>query len=344
MAPQGSPAIWLHAGLPKCGSTTIQRAMADHDGAYLAQGLCYPRAHREAGGYRSHRPLAFTPAGKIAGMVDDIAAEAAGCRHVLISCEDFAGALPAGNGKPLVEALNARFGAGNVTVLCYVRNVFDFIESAYAQFLAGGLFRIDRGRFFSEGQPDIRTFLRHFEALKGFPLDSLSGYAALIRGSFPANRVMLRSVEPADLAAEGLVADLCGVIGVTRCGAPADRNRRMDPAVVAALNFAQAEFPQAGFWPVRDAFRSFVEAAGFSRQAPFRHPDFCVDEALHRRIADRCDAERARLPELFDTPTDGLLDDRWQPVDPGAQLTGAEKAAIRDFLARAIAGRADGRP
>jgi hypothetical protein len=65
---------------------------------------------------------------------------------------------------------------------------------------------------------------------------------------------------------------------------------------------------------------------------------------LHRRIADRCDAERARLPELFDTPTDGLLDDRWQPVDPGAQLTGAEKAAIRDFLARAIAGRADGRP
>ena len=44
--------------------------------------------------------------------------------------------------RKLIRGLNERFGAKNVSFLFIIRNHISFIESAYAQFLKGGLFRV----------------------------------------------------------------------------------------------------------------------------------------------------------------------------------------------------------
>ena len=329
------PTVWLHVGLPKCGSTAIQRRFADHEARFAEQGLCYPKAHRTPDGYRSHRPLAWARAEGLPGMVSDIATEAQGARAILISCEDFANALPGGLARPLVAALEAQFGADNLRVIVYARNLFDLVESAYAQFLLGGLFRLDRPSFFANGAPSLRRFLDAFEAAKGFPLYALAGYARLIQSTFGAQRVSFRSVEAQDLDHADLVEDLCAVMGIRPEGTAQRLNQRADPGLIAAFQYAQTLIPAQQFDHVRDQFRAFRFSATSSAQAE-RDPSLRTDAELHAAMCARIAEDQETLAELFDTRIDGLVADRWRPAETALALDARAQAEVRAFMARLL--------
>ena len=333
------PAVWVHVGLPKCGSTTVQRYFAAHADQFRAQGLCYPETGRSTGGYRSHEPIARTSQADLPALVAAIAAEAAGCDRIFLSCEDFANALPLGNGAALVAELNRVFGADQVRVLAYFRNVHDFVASCYAQFVMGGLFKINAGRFF-QGAPDdpaatdLAAFVAAFEALKGFPLYSLRGHAEQIARHFPDNAVVLKSIERMDIGEGGLIGDICRTLGVEVLEMAPAQNRRVSNLLLAAALSARRQVSTEAFRRLRPHLQRLVNGPKWAARAGFDRADLHVDAALHARIAATIAAERATLAARFATGTDGLAEDRWHPSTGQDVLTRAEEAQIRRLIAR----------
>ena len=332
----GGMTVWVHVGLPKCGSTTVQRYFSAHAEEFRAQGLCYPETGRSKGGYQSHEPIARAPQEALPAMVEGIAKEAEGCDRILISCEDFANALPAGNGTALLAELNRVFGAGQVRVLAYFRNVHDFVESCYAQFIMGGLFRINAGQFFQGAATDLGAFVAAFEALKGFPLYSLRGHADLIARHFPANAITLKSIERADIGEAGLIGDICRMLEVAPLEAPPAQNKRVSNVLLAVAHAARRQVSNEDFRRLRPHLAKMVSGPRWAARAGFDRADLHVDAALHARVAATVAAERADLAARFATGIDGLAEDRWVARTGQETLTKAEEAQLRRLIARQL--------
>ena len=49
--------VYVHVGMPKCASSSVQAHFHKHYGHYHRQGLLYPRTACQKADYRSHRPL-----------------------------------------------------------------------------------------------------------------------------------------------------------------------------------------------------------------------------------------------------------------------------------------------
>jgi len=325
--------VWVHVGLAKCGSTTIQCHFAANDAAYAAQGLCYPETGREPAGYRSHRPLVGATQ-NIGPLLDDLQAEAAGCDHILVSNEELSAPLPRGNGPAFVNALNDRFGSENVRILAYFRNAYDFVESAYAQFVKAGLFHISPDQFFGSASPDLDRFLDMFAAKKGFPLYSLMGHAAQIIAAFPRNHVQFRSLERMDMDGRDLVGDLCALVSVRPVAEPVRQNRRDPELLTVVQHHAQTIAARDAFLRARPQLARFVrDRSQADRAATFRSSALRIGPDLHARIKPMIEAETANLARFFSTGVDGLVQDRWTPDGGSDTLTAAEKAAIGDILA-----------
>ena len=326
--------VWVHVGLPKCGSTTIQRYFSEHAGAFRTQGLCYPETGQSKGGYRSHEPLARAPKDALPALVQAIADEAKGCDRILISCEDFANALPVGNGEALIAALNRLFGPDQVHVLAYFRNAHDFVESCYAQFIMGGLFRINAGHFFEGKATDLCAFVAAFEALKGYPLYSLAGHADLITRHFPDNRAVLKSIERADIGQDGLIGDICHTLDVTPLESAPTRNQRVSNLLLAVAHSARRQVSNEEFKRLRPHLARMVRGPKWAARAEFDRADLHVDAALHDRIATTISDEKAALVARFATRIDGLTEDRWHPRTAQDALSRDEEAQIRRLIQR----------
>lgn len=326
--------VWVHVGMPKCGSTTIQRHFSAHAEAFRAQGLCYPETGRSKGGYRSHEPIARANPSQLAALVQAIRHEALGCDRILISCEDFANALPAGNGAALVAELNRVFGAENVRLLAYFRNVHAFVESCYAQFIMGGLFRINAGHFFKGEATDLAAFVAAFEALKGFPLYSLIGHADLIARHFPGNRITLKSIEAADTGADGLIGDISRTLGVEPVAEVKAQNTRASSLLLAAAHHARRQSSIDEFRRVRPHLQRLVNGPKWAGRGGFDQASLHVDAALHARIVACIAAEREALAGRFASGIEGMCEDRWVLRDGQDSLTPAEQADIRRLIDR----------
>jgi hypothetical protein len=330
----GKVTVWVHVGLPKCGSTTVQRYFSAHAEAFRAQGLCYPETGRSKGGYRSHEPIARAPQEALPALVEAIAREAKGCDRILISCEDFANALPLGNGAALLAELNRVFGAGQVRVLAYFRNVDDFVESCYAQFIMGGLFKINAGHFFHGAATDLAAFVAAFEALKGFPLYSLRGHADQIARQFSDNAVVLKSIERADIGEGGLIADICRTLEVAALEAAPAQNTRVSNLLLAVAHAARRQVSPDEFRRLRPYLAKMANGPKWAARAGFDRADLHVDAALHTRVAATMAVERADLAARFSTGIAGLSEDRWVARTGQDALTEAEVAQIRRLIAR----------
>ena len=321
---------FLHVGLPKCGSTTLQRHFARHEAAHLEHGVLYPETARSPVGYRAHRPLLLAGR-RLPELARGIAEEAAakGARTLVVSCEGFSAALPGDQRGPAAARALADATGGPVRVIAWLRHPADLAVSAFAQFADEGLFGVDRARFWAGGEGSVARYLRAFREARGRDLLSPLGHARAVADAFPGHEVTLRSAESADLG-RGLLADFCAAFGVPRLPGPARRNRRLPARATALIVEAQERHGPAAYKSRRAALLPWLAAQsedGFD-PARLRLP---APEQL--RLNDLLRAERPALAALFATPVDALTAPRDPAPGRAEWLAQAEVAALARRMA-----------
>ena len=304
------PQIFVHVGLPKCGSSSIQAYLADHDLAHACQGVVYPSAGRSPHGYRSHRPLQQVPPGELAGQLEQMAAQAPGARAIVISCESWADMLPGGIAPALASALDQVFGARQVTVLAWFRNPVSFLESAYAQFLLGGLLNVPKPAFFAPDTPapDIDRFVTAATQVKGFaPYDYL-GWIQALESIFEGMRIVPRSMARGDLPQGGLIGDTCRVLGLPVRAVDPRHNTRRSATSLLALQYAQTQMPPRVFARQPQLVQQFeLSTAATWGPQDQRHRDLHVGRDLLASLKAQITQDRSALERRFATPVEELL-------------------------------------
>lgn len=130
--------ITLHIGLPKTGTTSVQRHLLANRSTLAAQGICYPAAgcgrriahHDIADACKRFRPLW----GGLRDLRTQFDAEVAPFDRVIVSSEGFQSV----RGYPGVVAFfgapgGSRRGACRIRTICYVREFLETASSDYAQ-------------------------------------------------------------------------------------------------------------------------------------------------------------------------------------------------------------------
>lgn len=329
-----TPQIFVHVGLPKCGSSSIQAYLADHDLAHACAGVVYPSAGRSPHGYRSHRPLQQVPPDALAGQLEQMAAQAPGARAIVISCESWADMLPGGIAPALAPALDQVFGARQVTVLAWFRNPVSFLESAYAQFLLGGLLNVPKPAFFAPDAPapGLDRFVTAATQVKGFAPYDYPGWIGALEHVFAGMRIVPRSMARADLPQGGLIGDACRVLGLPVRDVDPRHNTRRSATSLLALQYAQTQMPPRAFASRPKLVQQFeLSTAATWGPQDQRHRDLHVGRDLLARLKAQITQDRSALERRFATPVEGLLR---LPEDAGPlsrrALDSAEQAEVLD--------------
>ena len=148
--------LTVHAGLAKCGSTSIQWLLAAYAPRLAARGIHVPLAATRTAGGRCHNNLVWEEMGNAnyrardggwRALAEEIARSSAD--RFVISAEVMTGPWARG---PCVRRLVELAAAArlDVDVVGYVRPQWRQIESHYSQFVARGLSTVDFDRFATE--------------------------------------------------------------------------------------------------------------------------------------------------------------------------------------------------
>lgn len=324
--------IVLHVGLPKCGSSSIQAHMADNADAYRAAGVCYPRVHRLADGYRNHLPLARLRAAELAGALEDIRREAAGCHTIVLSCEHWTNALPGCNLPALCDAISQAMPRHEIRIVAYFRSPFDFVESCYAQFIRAGLMGVSRPEFYADGAPSIERFLHRFEETRGHPLWSVVGWAAAMRARTQGARTSLRSMEAGDLGASCVVTDFCGFLGLPKPDVAPRLNTRLSNRKLAELEHAQTLIDNDTHMAGREDMIAHDFGACRAND-PQRCTSLHIGAHTARSIGLSLKRERDVIARLFDTRADALCAVPARDWRRDTLLSTEDKARIACYVA-----------
>lgn len=237
--------VYLHVGMPKCASSALQSLLHKNDALHRTEGLCYPVTYRETGGYFSHRPLHQLQEDEVSAAVELIATEAAErkCDRVLISSEEFVNSLwDRKITGAVINSLNARFGVENVRILMLFRNPFNFVESVYAQYLRGGMFRTPDGAFMKSIDNKISGFASNFRQRNGFDFFSFRDFIERIRSHAPDNSFVLLSTERKDWDGQDILDILCQRMGITRGRVAVASNDRYSETALLLLHYARLTY------------------------------------------------------------------------------------------------------
>ncbi len=321
---------WLHVGMPKCGSTTLQRHFAEHDAAHLAHGVLYPETGRSPDGYRCHRPLMLA-GDDLPRLAAGIAAEArrTGAARLVVSSEGYAASQPGDDRGPAVARALAEATGAPVRVVAWLRHPGDLAVSSYAQFVKAGIFGVHRHRFWTGGPGSVARYLAAFEAARGRDLLSALGHAEALLEAFAGHEVVLRSAEAADLGRD-LLEDMCAFFGLPRLGGPARRNTRPPERATALISEAQERHGPRAYDDRRAALTPWLIAQDRSGFAPAR---LRLSAAATERMNALMDRDRPALRALFATPVDAMTAVR--APDPGEDvwLTDPEIAELERRMA-----------
>lgn len=233
--------VYLHVGMPKCASSTLQSFFHCNDTLHRSEGLCYPLSYREKAGYFSHRPLHHLSLSEVAGAVDEIADEAAdaSCDRILISSEEFVNSLwDRDITGYIIDALNARFGLKNVRILVLFRNPFPFAESVFAQFLKGGMFRTPES-FLKSRSNGIIGFSTDFRVRNGFDFFSYTAFVERLRFYAPYNSFEMLSTERADWQGADILEVLCQRLKVSKGEPNVSSNERYSGTALHLMHHAR---------------------------------------------------------------------------------------------------------
>jgi hypothetical protein len=211
--------IYLHIGLGKSGSSTIQHFATANTERLRAAGLIYP-------GLTGRSPEHHMELGQVARMAQQGAAlppPFAALREAilrnegesyLISSEFFLRHNAAASARNAL-ALRDFLGTVPVRVLVYIREYPPWVESLYAQ-------KTKRG----ENADDMDAFIRK-RAIRQ-KVSILAGLRPWVE-VFGAGNLRLRSLNPGNLVGGDLVEDLLAAIGVTEKMPPFRRANESPP-------------------------------------------------------------------------------------------------------------------
>ena len=237
--------VFLHIGMPKCASTSVQNFFHRNDEIHRRNGTCYPRLYREESGYFSHRPLHDLSVDAFEAAVNDIRREAIehNCHNIFISSEEFLNSLWDREATfSLISTLNRAFGAKNVRILSLLRNQVELVESSYAQFLYAGMFRIDESSFFLSDNTEILGFMNWFKRVNGFNFFSYSDFIGRFRERVPENPFDVYSIEREDLGGRDIIQVLCDKLKLPYPQEIGAVNERVSDRALLLIRYAISRF------------------------------------------------------------------------------------------------------
>ena len=253
--------VVLHIGTHKTGTTALQATFAAGRAALAARGLVYPVLDGpEAGHHRLVTPWIDLghrgydgPAG-IALWQALVARHAAGPGTLVLSSEGFSRARPRAVDFAGLAGLVADFDRR--TVVCYLRNQADYIQSIYLEVLKRGRW-INFDRFVADCLAE------------GFAGGMFLDYATLharVRAGFAPAEIRFLAYEDAVRHPGGIVRHFLAAIGSDAAPPIATRsNVSPGPVALWAARRARARAgglrPRVGTAATRAAFRAEVAAA-----------------------------------------------------------------------------------
>lgn len=200
----GPGMIYLHIGLGKSGSSTIQHFATANADRLRAAGLVYPSVK----GRSPEHHMELAQAARMAQQGAALPPAFAALRETilrnegesyLISSEFFLRHDATGSARN-AAALRDFLGTAPVRVLVYIREYPSWVESLYAQ-------KTKRG----ENTDDMDDFIRNRSITR--KVSMLAGLRPWVE-VFGAENLRLRSLNPANLVGGDLVEDLLAAVGV----------------------------------------------------------------------------------------------------------------------------------
>ena len=327
----------VHAGTPKTGSTTLQRALAALDPHLRERGIHVPAAARDEPGLARHANLLrrlsgyrYAPEkGEWRALVEEVRASDA--RVFVISDEAFGQRPPSGIHRAIAE-LAARCGL-EVDVVAYVRPQCQYLESLYAQDVKGGFVEKPFGMYTGDAFA-MRPVARH-------PWLDYGRAFAPWRAAF-GDRVAVTPFEPSRLPG-GLVAHFLGLLGCGElAGAVPDirANTRIGAKELEVHRLTTMALRRAGrrepWWDLErlHGLRELVAGdRAFAGLSAVRAQDLMERFGAANAAFARDWGISAEGVLFEDSPVDGLARPniaRW------GDLTSHERAAVREYVREVV--------
>lgn len=329
--------VTLHIGFPKCATTSVQHMMAENYDTHMAQGVCYPKAFRTPSGYRFHQPLATLAYKKTLDEFREAYQEVldeAGDRHIFFSCETLTDVLVFGRQKKLVRFLNTIHGAENVQLLISIRNIYDFLDSLFAQELRATMFRVNPRALAQEGQLHPEGFLTAVEAKFGMPAYSVLGICERIRAKCPGNDVRIVSIEKEDLGGSYLdyLTEALEVEGTSK-ETGSQKNTRLTNAALLVFREARFHMEQRELRDRTSALNAYARGLKKSK-FNLRNLHLQTSESYRDEVERFVVEEKAALLALMDTPGEAIF--KRKPVGPvhDVRLSRWQQLMVRWILRR----------
>jgi hypothetical protein len=295
------PELLVHVGLPKTGTTAIQRYMYLRREAYAQQGIYWAETYLRPPGNWAHHVYSNKWGGRLAPSKPLVTSDEAwralqesmrakGGRHI-ISAERFGGLLPLPKGEHVINFIKEIAGSARVRLIGYVRRQDDLIDSHIRQLLKVG--RV--------GRPDltIEEYLQNLPAFVFF--DKGFSKAADLLGK---ENVIVRVYERGTLVGGDSVSDFLHACDLPVLGNVEEPQKNInsslntltskllsDPRIVA-------EFTGK---PDNSLFlRKFFNQENFSRLNKY----VLLDSNMRREIMKEFAAGNDHIAEMFLTPSD----------------------------------------
>lgn len=193
--------LHIHVGWPKVGSTSIQDFFKDNSNQ---KGFYYPSSGRPNNVRAHHQLVKHQFKGPVA---DAFIREIQGKEKVVISSEQIAVDMFNDGFLESLQSLAIKSGR-KITLYIYLKNIFDFIESAYAQCLRTDLYNLVPGDYTGS----IDDFVR--DSLSG-PIPHLIQYGKCLErlsSFFGEESICIRNLE-SDVKDRDVLSDFLGCIG-----------------------------------------------------------------------------------------------------------------------------------
>ena len=321
--------VYLHIGLEKTGTTSLQVFLRTNESVLRASGFSYlgdnTRLYSDDLGHfpiaasffskcpEFIRPAKFRPAPEVLG---ELRRDVEQCPwHVILSCEHFSSRL---RDASALQAIRDALPNRHVTVVCYLRRQDDLASAAYSTAIISG-----RRQPFNVSQITSANRFFSFESILG-----------LWGKVFGHDNIVVREYSRAQFAGGDVRRDFLTVLGIdhTNFQFQPDKNISLDAEQVEALRLVNFHLPNFGEDPEGHALTLDIRSA-LVEHLPKGEPLTAMLSASERReIMQSFSAANARLANKF--AGCNFVGD-WQ--SPPIAEQSKPSAPTRVYLARTIA-------
>lgn len=314
--------VWVHAGTPKTGTTSIQSFLQANRAQLAARGWYYPQSGIFPAMHPNHNHLTDHLLSYLRPLQEELAA--AGATRVLLSAEDLLWQYPSDESLQIFAAFLRRLGAAAVHVIFYLREPGAVLSSQLQMMVKLGGTELDYER-----------------CAPGGPLDPILDSRGIIERwgrAFGREHLHIRLFERQSFCGGDLLTDFLDVLGVRRDESfvpVAEQNERITLLEMQLLLHINRRVPGSIFTPGTLKQRLF---AGLHRHLATDDPAqrYAPPQALHeahlRRWQEGNDwVRRQFFPQrarLFEPPAAPYRENHDLPGLSGQQLEALAAACI----------------